>query len=226
MIDREIPTHSSQAQHPDPTRRDPTSSNSTTAHDPISDDFTLKTGFGNSPIFFVDSIGVTSRVAAGGTVTVEIGVTNAATRISGGDPDVCRDGLNDGFEYRAIVDPSWQTEEERTVCLGSGMASPEIETFEIPAPAQGGQSYNVDVTVENANSGGGGTLTRTVTVPSEDDGGGDDDDAELDPGVGDDDTVGGGDNPFEFPNIPTNLVLGAGGAFVALLFVVILISNI
>jgi len=157
------------------------------AHDPINSGFTLKTGFGGTPIFFVASIGVSSEVAPGGTVTVEIGATNAAIRVSGDDPDVCRDGINDGFSYTATIDPEWTDAVSRTVCLGSGMAAPEMETIEIPAPTVGGQSYTVDVTVANTNSGGGSTLTKTVTVPESNNGG------DLDPGVGDDDKETGDD---------------------------------
>jgi hypothetical protein len=217
----------------EPQQQSPTRQRGITAHDPISNQFTLKTGLGGTPIFFVDSIGVSSQVAPGGTATVEVGVTNAATRISGSDPDVCRDGINDGFKYRATIEPEWTQSEERVVCLGSGMASPDIQSWSFTVPQQSG-SYEVDVTVENAVSGGGGTLTKTVTVPQQDNdnggnNGGDDgdDDVSLDPGVGDDDrSTGNNGSDFDFddliPDGQVGLTVGAFG-LVVLLFLILLL---
>lgn len=164
----------------------PTATQPTTARDPLSNQFILKTGLLDSPILFVDTIAVTPEVAAGGVVDVEVIVTNAATGVTQNDPDICQAGSSNGFEYDITADPSWTSAETVTDCTGPGSVGSNkySYTFSFTAPASGGVE-TLDVSVQGATSGVGGSKSYSVSVSEDSD--------QQRPGTGDPDGEEKGD---------------------------------
>jgi len=134
------------------------------AHDPINDNWVVRTG-GGGDLLFVDSVALPEEVASGGIVDVVVEVVNAALFISPTDGDHCSQGGNAGYEYEVRVEPGWTTESTTVNCLDL-VENRATHQFSFDAPSSSG-TYTVDITVEGVGTGFSAGGSFNVVVPEE-----------------------------------------------------------
>lgn len=120
------------------------------------------------PVFYVDDVRIPREVAPGGTVAVEVDVTNERRTVTPLNDAYCDTGgfvSAEGLAAEIAVTPEWlgQTDTQ-SVCVAGAVIRPTTETlvFEYEAPSTTG-SYTVEI-VGDSGTGGGQVSYETAVV--------------------------------------------------------------